>query len=104
MHRQYIYDDNGHIDFIILRPQSLRGNGVVMLKNDIMNKIGKVNGIQINLPIHGTGVNYKVFVPDTSVRSKNLVPNLKLCNEDKASFVEIIGRKNQKQKSQKSRN
>ena len=93
--------DNGHIDYIILRPQSFRGNGVVMLKYDIMNKIGKVNGIQINLPIHGTGVNYEVFVPDTSVRSKNSVPNMKIGNEDKARFVEIIGRKKEKKLEEK---
>ena len=66
-----------------------------------------MNGIQIILPIHGTGVDYKVFVPDTSVRSKNSVHNIKIGNEDKARFVEIIKRKKEKirrKRSQKSRN
>ena len=34
---------------------------------------------------------YKVFIPDTTVRGKNSIPNIKIVIEDKARFVKITG-------------
>ena len=97
MHRQYLYDDEyKQIDSIILRPQSFRGDGIVMSRSDIMNKIGVVNGIQMELPFLGTGVDYRVFEPDTTVRKKNTEPLIKIGVDDKARFVEIRGKRKEK--------
>lgn len=58
---------------------------------DVAKKFKKVKGVQQVLPEGGTGVDYTVFAPDTTSRTKTTAPVMKFGLEDKARFVEVTG-------------